>query len=225
MCNTKGKQMTGIPKIVSYAMPTKDELPRNTAAWTVDPNRVTLLIHDMQQYFIQPFPSEQAPVAELVRNTRLLRELCADRGIPIAYTVQPGGMTEAQRGLLKDFWGVGMTTGPADRAVVEPLTPSAKDWVLTKWRYSAFHKTDLLARMHSSGRDQLIICGVYAHVGVLMTACEAFSSDIQPFLAADAIADFTNEDHRQTLNYAARRCAMVATTEQVLAQLAAVAVP
>ena len=128
-------------------------------------------------------------------------------------------MTPDQRGLLHDFWGPGMRADVADRAVVDELAPATGDWTLTKWRYSAFHRTDLLDRMRDGGRDQLVICGVYAHVGVLMTACDAFSSDIQPFLVADAIADFTLDHHQLALAYAAQRCAVVATTDALLEQL------
>jgi isochorismate hydrolase len=60
-----------------------------------------------------------------------------------------------------------------------------------------------------------LICGVYGHVGVLMTAVDAFSNDIQPFLVADAVADFSAEFHRLALTYAAQRCAMVVTTKEV----------
>ena len=178
-----------------------------------------LLIHDMQRYFLQRFPAGAAPVTDLVENAALLRERCAELGVPVAYTAQPGAMTEQQRGLLKDFWGAGMTADPADRRVVEAVAPTQRDWMLTKWRYSAFHRTALLGRMRASGRDQLVLCGVYAHVGVLMTACDAFTSDIQPFLVADAVADFSAEYHRLALDYAAQRCAMVTTTRNVLAEL------
>ncbi|WP_054811744.1 isochorismatase family protein [Nocardia arizonensis] len=204
----------GIPQIPSYPMPTRTTLPANVAQWTADPARAVLLLHDMQSFFLKPLASPLRE--ELVHNAAMLRKRCLDFGVPIAYTAQPGGMTPQQRGLLKDFWGPGMSTEPGERGVVPELAPAQADWLLTKWRYSAFHNSDLLARMRSAGRDQLIVSGVYAHVGVLTTALDAFSHDIQPFLVADALADFTEADHHSTLAYAALCCAAVVLTEDVL---------
>jgi trans-2,3-dihydro-3-hydroxyanthranilic acid synthase len=211
--------MAGIPPIEAYPMPTAADLPDNTARWTVDPDRAVLLVHDMQRYFLKPFPEVLRD--ELVGNAVRLREQADRLGIPVAYTTQPGGMDEEQRGLLKDFWGPGMRVDPIDRQVVDPLAPTEDDWVFTKWRYSAFFRSDLLERMRERGRDQLIICGVYAHIGVLTSAVEAFTNDIRTFLVADAIADFTPEFHRLAIDYAAQRCAMVTTTEGTLHQLQA----
>ncbi|MGW2598873.1 isochorismatase family protein [Streptomyces klenkii] len=207
----------GIPRIEPYPMPTAGDLPENTAGWAADPARAVLLVHDMQRYFLGPLP--QGLRDELVANAALLRETAAALGIPVAYTAQPGGMSDEQRGLLKDFWGPGMRVDPADRRVVEPLAPAPGDWVFTKWRYSAFFRSDLLGRMRANGRDQLIVCGVYAHVGVLMSAVDAFTNDIRPFLVADAVADFSPAYHRLALEYAAARCAVVTTTKDMLGRL------
>ncbi|GAA3041064.1 hypothetical protein GCM10020000_19620 [Streptomyces olivoverticillatus] len=54
---------------------------------------------------------------------------------------------------------------------------------------------------------------------MLMTAVEAFTNDIQPFLVADAVADFSQAYHRLALDYAAERCAVVATTKGILTDL------
>lgn len=212
--------MDEILRVEPYPMPTKNDLPVNTAPWTVDSDRAVLLIHDMQQYFLRPFSPVSSLSNDLMRNTALLRDRCASLGLPVAYTMQPGSMTDEQRGLLKDFWGPGMRVDPADRQVAEPVAPGPRDWVFTKWRYSAFFKSRLLERMREHRRDQLIICGIYAHVGVLMTAVDAFTNDIRPFLVADAVADFSEHYHRLALDYAAQRCAVVTTVNTVLGELA-----
>ncbi|KUH39554.1 MULTISPECIES: isochorismatase family protein [Streptomyces] len=205
--------MPGIPRIDPYPLPTTGDLPANSVDWTPDANRAVLLVHDMQRYFLAPLPSGMR--GQLVRRAADLRRQCVAHGVPVAYTAQPGGMTEQQRGLLKDFWGPGMRPAPADRQIVDELAPAEGDWLLTKWRYSAFFDSPLLDLLRSSGRDQLILCGVYAHVGVLMTAVEAFTHDIQPFLVADAVADFSEHHHRLALDYTAGRCGKVVTAKEV----------
>lgn len=206
--------MPGIPAVVSYPLPTASDLPERRVPWTVDPTRAVLLVHDMQRFFLRPLPIGMAD--ELTANVAAVLGRCREAGMPIAYTAQPGGMSEVDRGLLEDFWGPGMRVDPTDREIVDALAPAAGDWRLTKWRYSAFHRSDLLERMRSARRDQLVICGIYAHIGVLMTAVDAYTHDIQPFLVADAVADFSAKDHRMALDYAARCCAVVLSAQEVL---------
>ncbi|BAJ31677.1 MULTISPECIES: isochorismatase family protein [Kitasatospora] len=206
--------MAGLPTIEHYPLPTGADLPTAIPRWSVDPDRAVLLVHDMQRYFLQPFPEPLR--REVVGNVAALRRRADALGVPVAYTAQPGGMTPEQRGLLKDIWGPGMRTTEEDRQVVPELAPADGDWVFTKWRYSAFFNTELLARMRAAGRDQLVVCGVYAHVGVLATAVEAFSNDLETFLVADAVADFSGAEHRMAIDYAARRCAVVALADEVL---------
>ncbi len=67
------------------------------------------------------------------------------------------------------------------------------------------------------GRDQLVICGIYGHIGVMQTAVDAFMHDIRPFLVADAIADFSREDHLLALSYVSRNAGRVITVAEVMA--------
>ena len=207
--------MIGIPPIAPYALPTPTTLPENIVTWLPEPRRAVLLIHDMQRYFLAPLPESLR--GELVQRAATLRKRCSALGVPVAYTVQPGRMSTQDRGLLRDFWGSGMRTDPADRDIVPELGPEPGDLELTKWRYSAFFRSPLLERMRAAGRDQIILCGVYAHVGVTATALDAFTHDIQPFLVGDAVADFSAEHHRQALEYTAQNCGKVVLAEQVFA--------
>jgi bifunctional isochorismate lyase/aryl carrier protein len=200
-------------------MPTAAELPTNRVDWQIQPHRAALLIHDMQQYFLSFFDPESSPVTELLDNIARLRNHCTDLDIPIIYTAQPGEQTDQERGLLNDFWGPGLTAQPDKQSILGKLKPTADNHLLTKYRYSAFHRTELRSLLQRQGRDQLIICGIYAHIGCLLTASESFMNDIQPFLVADAVADFCLKNHHIALSYAAQCCAVTLTSAQVIEHL------
>ena len=180
-----------IPRLTDYPLPQGSDLPANKVAWQPVPQRAALLIHDMQDYFLQFWAPDSALIRQVVNNIARLRDACHQAGIPVFYTAQPENQCAEDRALLNDMWGPGITRYPAQQCITARLAPASQDTVLTKWRYSAFHRSDLEAQLKAMGRTQLIICGVYAHIGVLISATDAFMRDIQPFLIGDAIADFS----------------------------------
>ncbi|WP_194205406.1 isochorismatase [Superficieibacter sp. 1612_C1] len=205
-----------IPKLQAYALPTASDMPDNKVNWTVDPARAALLIHDMQDYFIS-FWGNNCPMMELVvANIAALRQYCKQHNIPVYYTAQPKEQSDEDRALLNDMWGPGLTRSPEQQKIVDALAPDESDTVLVKWRYSAFHRSPLEAQLKATGRNQLIITGVYAHIGCMTTATDAFMRDIQPFMVADALADFSREEHLMALNYVAGRSGRVVMTEELL---------
>ena len=210
-----------IPRIPSYPMPVA--APENRVSWQLDAQRAVLLVHDMQDYFIDFYDRSAAPIPELIANIAQLIALAHERGIPVVYTAQLPEQTPSERGLLQDMWGPGLTAQPERAAIVSQLAPQPHDVVLDKWRYSAFQKSNLRERMQAQGRDQLLICGVYAHIGCMMSACEAFMHDIQPFFVADALADFSLEEHQMALLYVAQRCGSTQTCAALIASLEAAA--
>lgn len=209
-----------LPSIAPYSVPQDGELPVNKVSWRPDPERAVLLIHDMERHFVNAFTPGSDPLNQVVPNIALLRERARAAGVPVVYCAQPGGQTPEQRGLQLEWWGPGVAD-PAMEAIIDELTPGAGDVQLTKWRYSAFQRTDLRHRMQEWGRDQLIITGIYAHIGCLMTASEAFQQEVQAFFVADAVADFSRADHDMAVSYAARNCGVVDTTRNLVRALAA----
>ncbi|OSN02173.1 MULTISPECIES: isochorismatase [Lonsdalea] len=209
-----------IPKLNAYPLPTAEQLPADKVRWTLEPQRAALLIHDMQQYFLNFWGEDSPLTARVVQNIVRLKQICRQQGIPVFYTAQPQQQSDSDRALLNDMWGPGINQHPEQQKIIPALTPETGDTVLVKWRYSAFVRSDLEQQMKKAGRDQLIVCGVYAHIGCLTTATDAFMRDIQPFMAADALADFSQEEHMMALRYAAGRCGRVATVNQLLAEIA-----
>ncbi|GAA2818852.1 isochorismatase family protein [Kitasatospora sp. CM 4170] len=205
----------GLPRIPSYPMPAAGELPANRVAWTVDPSRAVLLVHDLQNHFLDAFDTGAAPVTELFANVNRLREEAGRLGVPVLYSAQPGGQSPEQRGLQQDFWGPGIPDDPRAAAVADAVAPGERDVLLTKWKYSAFVRTELAELLRAQGRDQLVITGVYAHIGVQATACDAWMRDIEAFVVADAVADFGADEHRAALAWVAGRCGVVTTADAV----------
>ncbi|OZF28527.1 isochorismatase family protein [Rhodococcus sp. 14-2483-1-2] len=207
-----------IPKISSYTIPARDEIPDNTVDWELDTSRAALLVHDMQNYFIDAYADAPELITPVVANIRSMRTLAAELDIPVVFTMQPGDQHPSRRGILADFWGPGLGAG-RDTEVIDALSPEPGDIEVTKWRYSAFQRTDLRELLGHHGRDQLIVTGVYAHMGCMLSAAEAFMSDVSPFLVLDATADFSRDEHIMAATYAAKRCGAVVTTENVLRSL------
>ena len=209
-----------IPSIAPYPMPRSHELPASRPDWSPDPARAVLLVHDMQRYFLAPFARGEEPASVCVENIATLTARARALGVPVVYTAQPGEQPPADRGLLDDFWGRGPAAAyledPGVVAIIDELAPEPGDEVLTKWRYSAFQRSRLAELLAEAGRDQLVITGIYAHIGCMVTAVEAFMRDVQPFLVADAVADFSRAHHEQALTWTAQRCGVVLSTDAVL---------
>ncbi len=205
-----------IPKLQGYALPAAADIPDNKVSWPFEPERAALLIHDMQDYFVSFWGDNCPMMQQVVANIAALRAFCKQHNIPVYYTAQPKEQSDEDRALLNDMWGPGLTRSPEQQKIVAGLAPDEADTVLVKWRYSAFHRSPLEQMLKETGRNQLIITGVYSHIGCMTTATDAFMRDIKPFMVADALADFSRDDHLMSLKYVAGRSGRVVLTQELL---------
>lgn len=206
-----------IPKIQSYPLPFKQDYPAAKVKWKIEKKRAALLIHDMQDYFINFYGEDSLLIQDVINNIVRLKTWCKENHIPVFYTAQPAEQKDEDRALLNDMWGPSLTAYPEQAEIVKKLSPTLQDQVLTKWRYSAFYRSDLHKTMKEKEKDQLIICGVYAHIGVLQTAADAFMNGIQPFVVGDSVADFSLKDHLFALQYVNRNLGVVEDAQSVIA--------
>lgn len=208
-----------IPTIAPYAMLSSHELPEPKVDWTIELDRAVLIVHDLQRYFLAAFDRDRDPYRSLVANTRRLIDAARGARVPVIYTVQPSGQSSTQRGLLGDVWGDGIPT-PDEARIIDEVAPAASDDIVTRTRYNAFLASTLDNVLARRRRDQLVIAGVYAHIGCQITAAHAFMTERQVFPVADAQADFSREHHEGAIAWLAGRAGRVVDTATVASMFA-----
>lgn len=200
-----------VPGIDAYPMPDASLLALNRVGWTVEPARAALLVHDMQNYWISRFVDP----ALLIANVAALLRAARDTGMPVIFSVARRELRPEDRGLAFDMWGAGIGGGrhdPRDEEIVDPLQPRDSDVIVEKRKISAFFRTDLEADLRDRGIDQLVITGVYAHHGCLLSAADAYMRDIKPFFVIDATADHSEAQHLDTCRLIPSLCGQNVTT-------------
>ncbi|SHO52299.1 isochorismatase family protein [Anaerocolumna xylanovorans] len=206
----------GIGNIKDYNMPILDNDMVNKANWAIEPQNAILLIHDMQQYFIEPYGRESLVINTIIANIKKIKLWCKKCGIPVVYSAQPAGQTAEQRGLLLERWGMGIPANMGKENIVPELSPQKEDIVIQKRRYNAFEKTNLETLIRENEKNQLIICGVYGHIGCLATALCAYTKDIKPIVVSDGVADFSYEKHVAALQHIGDVCGLVVDTNRLI---------
>jgi bifunctional isochorismate lyase/aryl carrier protein len=138
-------------------------------------------------------------------------------GVPVIHSVPAGDRRASGRGPVPYAKLTGLSAGAAAEAFVPQVEPLAGDTVLTARKYSAFARTRLDGRLRELERDQVVILGLYARAGVLMTAGDAWAQDLEAFVVADAVADMTPGSHEFALEWVADTCGAVTATDRVVA--------
>ncbi len=143
------RHQMSLPRSVSYPMPT--QLPDNRASWRIDPGPRGAAGSTTRRSTHPAFDRTADPIRTMIANVDAHPHPPAgSRVFPIMYTAQPGDQDPEHRALLTDFWGPGLSSDPAATAIIADLAPEPDDVLLTKWRYSAFARTDLRQRCRTS---------------------------------------------------------------------------
>ncbi|MFH0518101.1 isochorismatase family protein [Streptomyces sp. M41] len=197
--------------IFPYVMPTPEMLPDDTTGWTLDPARAALVVLNLQRRFVRALEQQGAPIPQLLANTVRLVSVAHAAGVPVIHSVPAG-----ERGAASYVQQSGAPADGDGEAFAAQVEPRTGDTVLTTRKHSAFARTRLDSRLRDLERDQVVITGLFARVGVLMTAADAWVQDLEPFVVADAIADLSAGSHEFALEWVADTCGTVTSTGRVL---------
>lgn len=197
----------------------------------VDPKRTALLLIDMQVDFGSPDGllgqaglDMTAPAAAMAQSERLADGARAAGLARIFIGLQTRKDMDSRswkewmrrRGHNPDSDSGVCREGTRGAEFVGPL-PRPGETVIGKLRYSSFFGTSLDAALKARGVDTLVVCGLTTECCVDCTVRDAFHLDYHVFIATDACAAYDADIHAASLNALALNCAILATTDEILA--------
>jgi nicotinamidase-related amidase len=113
-----------------------------------------------------------------------------------------------------------VAAGTWEAQVIDELKPQSQDYMIPKFRWSAFHQTYLDLALRNRNIDTLVIAGGSTDVGVASTAYAARDLDYNLVIVSDACTSPEEDNHRQFMQRVFPRMARVRTAEQILHMLA-----
>jgi nicotinamidase-related amidase len=103
--------------------------------------------------------------------------------------------------------------------VIDELAPAAEDYLIPKYRWSAFFQTYLDLALRARKIDTLIIAGGSTDVGVASTAYSARDLDYNLVFVSDACSSPEQDNHEQFMHRIFPRMGRVRMAAQVVAML------
>jgi len=112
-----------------------------------------------------------------------------------------------------------VAAGTWEAQVIDELKPQPQDYMIPKFRWSAFHQTYLDLALRSRNIDTLLISGGSTDVGVASTAYAARDLDYNLVVASDACTSPEEDNHAQFMRRVFPRMARVRTVDQIVRML------
>jgi isochorismate hydrolase len=196
------------------------EIPqKHREGLTFRPEQCTLLVLDMQEYFLQAASHAYVPSAKaILPGLRNLIETWAGRGLPVIFTRHVN--TDANAGGMAGWWRE-LLREENPLSAITPLFDTSAGEVIQKCQYDAFYGTELESRLHTLRKTQVVISGVMTHLCCETTARSAFMRGFEIFFAVDGTATYNEAFHRAALTNLAHGFATLTLVSEVMAALRA----
>jgi isochorismate hydrolase len=154
-----------------------------------------LVVIDIQTRLTSAMPIKV--LARLKRNINILLQGADKLSIPVLTTEQyPKGL------------------GPTEPEIVDLLPEHALNFEKTCFSCTGSEK--FMQQLKETGRKQIIIAGIEAHVCVLQTAIQLIAEDYQVFASADCICSRHRENYEASLKRMRQAGVVICNAESVL---------
>ena len=181
----------------------------------LDRSRTALVVVDVQEAFrpaVLDFARVARNVATLVRGARIL-------GLPTLVTEQyPKGLghTVAE---VSEHLDVAESLGAERSARPEDFRCGRSAQMFEKVAFSAVDADGFPGALHAAERDQVLLCGIEAHVCVNQTAQDLIADGMEVHVAQDAVTSRTAENRALGLHRMERSGAVATSVETALFEL------
>lgn len=220
------------------------KLQRIKELHALEPGRTVLLVIDMQHGFLDPGASLEVPKGrDILPNVVRLVAACRRSQVPVIFTefvyaprvpclrgdpfgpehlpAVPGQPTGF--GYPSGNCSIGPLAGQGaeSAATVDALAPRLDELVVRAHTYDKFYGTPLDLALRSRGVDRLIVTGVTTDVCVNATIIAASTRNYRVIAVSDGMATIHDHLHMACLQIWQNKFARVATTAEVVEELAA----
>ncbi len=154
-----------------------------------------LLVVDVQERLLPHIHDGDQALERIVKLVRGVKAL----GVPALVTEQyPKGL--------------GSTVGPL-RVLFDPFEP------IEKIAFSCMGEGEVRRRLSESGRRQVLLCGIEAHVCVYQTARDLLDAGYGVHLVVDSVSSRSQRDRKVAIRAVERAGALLTTTEMSLFEM------
>ena len=158
-----------------------------------------LIVVDMvMAYFDRSSPLYAGVEAVAESNLRLLTVAYRTR-IPVIFTRQFFEESTSDGVYVRKVPALKLMRPDSPLTAIEPSLPTDRAAVIIKHFPSAFHRTDLAARLESLGVDTLIITGLTTSGCVRATAMDTLLHNLSGIVVREAVGDRDQRQHEANL--------------------------
>lgn len=204
---------------------------------TLVPARTALLFFDMLNGHVKKDdPKTKARYAPIIAASQTVLKAAREHGLMVAYAAanhRADNATSAHT--IRDTDGrlnpipvdqppdrkAVLDGGTWEAQVIDEIAPAPEDYIVHKYRWSAFFQTYLDLALRTRKIDTVIIAGGSTDVGVASTAYAARDMDYNLVFVRDASGSPETDNHEQFMNRIFPRMGRVRNAAQVVDMLKA----
>lgn len=187
---------------------------------TFDYKNSTLLVIDMQRYFVDRNAHAYFEAAsQIIPNINQLIRGFKELSRPVIFTRHAHAKDDTSSQMAKWWDNKLPRDGYPESEIVDEIAKAHNDIVITKTSYSAFEGTCLENILRETQIDTICVCGITTNLCVETTIRHAFIKGYQPVVIEDACAAKTADYHHASILNLSYGFAPAKTTGDVLLTL------